>query len=160
MRETAPAKMLIVTEGPSDSEILTSFLSDMEISAVLAPNIRAVVGPPAVIDRFRAAKKDDPKVECRVAKTAYGFHSSFLAPISDEFLKLARLMTYRCPCTAIISNVDGELLGVDRLGAEYLCQHMVQPVRMDLSLMQLQKCEDLDAIVEVNIICLHVIRSY
>uniref|UniRef100_A0A915DUQ8 Ketosynthase family 3 (KS3) domain-containing protein n=1 Tax=Ditylenchus dipsaci TaxID=166011 RepID=A0A915DUQ8_9BILA len=140
--KTKDAKMIVV-HGEIDCAP-----QDLELSAKLSSTIRVFVGLPKSVESF-AKQLKEAGVEHRLLKTFHGFHSSFLEPIREAFYSKAQLLSFSPPNTSIISNVDGDFLSVNKLNAEYITQHLLQPVRMDLSLKTLIK-EDCALIVEIG----------
>lgn len=131
---------------------------DVEISAILSENITAYVGTENAIHKFKT-KLDDFNIKCHFAKTSYGFHSSFLNPIINEFkikandilsknnyAKLKNLNNKKI----VISNVNGKFLLQDDINVKYLCEHMLKPVRLDLSIDTLLSYSDINHIIEIG----------
>ncbi|KAI1730377.1 KR domain-containing protein [Ditylenchus destructor] len=143
--QTAQAKMIIVHED--NGNIHTP--QDLEVSARLSSSIRVLVGPPASVDLFTKTLKTFG-IEHRILRTFHGFHSSFLEPIREEFRKEAHKLTFRPADCRIISNTYGEYLDNSRLNADYLCEHLIQPVRIDLSLENLVKKSQVSLVVEIG----------
>lgn len=131
----------------------------IEISAILSQNIKVYVGTESAINNFQK-KLENLNVECRFAKTLYGFHSSFLHPIINEFKNKAYniLNESKNECITsknfikknIISNVNGKYLLSNNFDVKYLCEHMIKPVRLDLSIETLLSNSDINHIIEIG----------
>ncbi|KAI1718829.1 AMP-binding enzyme domain-containing protein [Ditylenchus destructor] len=143
--QTTQAKMIIV--HGNNANIHTP--QDLEVSAQLSSSIQVLVGPPVSVDAFTKTLKTFG-IEHRILRTFYGFHSSFLEPIQEEFRREAQKLTFRPVDCRIISNTYGEYLDNSRLNADYLCEHLIQPVRIDLSLETLVKKSQVSLVVEIG----------
>lgn len=143
--QTTQAKMIIV--HGNNANIHTP--QDLEVSAQLSSSIQVLVGPPVSVDAFTKTLKTFG-IEHRILRTFYGFHSSFLEPIQEEFRREAQKLTFRPADCRIISNTYGEYLDNSRLNADYLCEHLIQPVRIDLSLETLVKKSQVSLVVEIG----------
>lgn len=107
------------------------------------------MGLPECIDKF-VMKLRQLGVEHRLLKILHGFHSSLLESIQDEFRSDAAEVTFHHLKMDLISNIDGSYLTDERLNANYLCQHLCQPVRIDLCLETLCKRQETTVVVEIG----------
>ena len=133
--ETPPAKMILV-KCKNDNAIII-LPSGIELSTRLSKSSLVFVGDPLVIeDHFKMLKLAG--VECRLLKTTHGFHSSRLVHIKERIRSKAESILFsseRMEVSAeVISNLDGEILDASRVNAEYLAEHLIQPVRLDLAM--------------------------
>uniref|UniRef100_A0A914XLD1 Eukaryotic translation initiation factor 2A n=1 Tax=Plectus sambesii TaxID=2011161 RepID=A0A914XLD1_9BILA len=62
----------------------------------------------------------------KLVNELYAFHSDRMKPIQDEFIEVAKSLTYRKSGTPIVSNVTGELMYA--VSAEYWLEHAMRAV--------------------------------
>ncbi|KHN84567.1 Linear gramicidin synthase subunit B [Toxocara canis] len=100
----------------------------IEISAILDQHFKCVVGGAENIEKFKQllAKQN---IEYRELATEYGFHSSFMDEIVEDFAKFLRNFTYQTPTKIILSNINGK--PIVHYDEQYMINHMRQPVRLD-----------------------------
>lgn len=147
---------MIIVNGNHE---LVQVPSNVEISAILSENVRVFVGSENAINDFKI-RLDQLNVECRYAKTLHGFHSSFLNPIVNEFLinainilndsNIDQTNLHKKNVTKVISNMNGQFLSPKDVNAKYLCEHMLKPVRLDLSIETLLSDPDINHIIEIG----------
>ncbi|KAI1138451.1 fatty acid synthase S-acetyltransferase [Hypoxylon sp. FL0543] len=85
---------------------------------------------PAVRDVIAAIKKDSPGILARLLQVTKAYHSSHMAEVGADYLKLMGTQVDGTqPTVPFFSSVTGELLQTDRsLGAEYWKANLESPV--------------------------------
>uniref|UniRef100_A0A915Q055 Fatty acid synthase n=1 Tax=Setaria digitata TaxID=48799 RepID=A0A915Q055_9BILA len=112
-------------------------ISEMvEVTAVLRPDLICLVGKPRTIEELREKFAVD-EVECRELTTSYGFHSSFMDEILDEFAEFLKNFTFRKPKKRILSNIDGK--PIEHFDGKYMVKHMRSTIRIDKCIKNLHK---------------------
>jgi acyl transferase domain-containing protein len=69
------------------------------------------------------------KIKARPLTVSHAFHSPLMDPILDEFAAVAASVTFAEPQIELISNVSGQVAGVEVQTAVYWRDHVRQPVR-------------------------------
>ncbi|VDK47117.1 unnamed protein product [Anisakis simplex] len=138
--KTKSAKMIAVRNCPAK-------LSDgIEVSAVLSENFKCLVGEAKEIESFKAILTQQ-NIEFRELVTEYGFHSSFMDEIVEQFRTfLKNSISSNKPQRTILSNVDGK--PITDFNDEYMATHMRAAVRLDKCLTELPS--HIQVIVEIG----------
>ncbi|VDO35609.1 unnamed protein product, partial [Brugia timori] len=117
----------------------------IEISAHLHSNLKCFVGKPKTIDEFKQLLEIN-EIHCRELTTNYGFHSSFMNSILDEFEQFLAKFTFQKPTKQILSNINGEL--IKHFDAKYMIEHMRYAVRLDKCIANLS--DQIKVIIEIG----------
>ncbi|KAL3990186.1 Beta-ketoacyl synthase N-terminal domain family protein [Acanthocheilonema viteae] len=148
--KTEKAKMLAVKHSQfpfelpikSTDEKSLKIAETVEVSAILRSDLKCLVGNPERIDELKKKLEED-EVHCRELETNYGFHSSFMDSILEEFEQFLENFTFREPTTQILSNIDGQV--IKHFDSKYMVKHMRSTIRID-------KCiENLDSEIKIII---------
>ncbi len=123
MAELPEGGIMVAVHAPADR--VTKALEavpDVALAAVNGPTSVVLSGPndavTAVVDELTAQG-----VRTRRLKVSHAFHSPMMAPMRDEFVRIAQTATFHQPELPIISTVTGE--PIDAVDADYLgCQVM------------------------------------
>ena len=147
---SAPGEMLAVLAEPERvAQLLRPYAADLSLAAVNGPENVVVSGVPAALRELREALHRDG-MRTRTVGANRGFHSPLMEPVLAAFNKEASRIGYAEPRIPVISNVTGAALsGADAFSADYLCEHIRQPVRFHAG-MQWLFAQDFRAFVEVG----------
>lgn len=142
---TDEAKLILVYED-IDKIIIPK---DLQLSAKLSNKIHVFVGEASTVDTFVEYLKNI-NIEYKLIKGSYGFHSKFLNPILEEFRKHLKEYNFKPLNKNVISNVNGNFLKSEELNENYLCNHLIKPVRIDLNIETIIKKTNISTIVEIG----------
>ncbi|EJW84931.1 hypothetical protein WUBG_04158 [Wuchereria bancrofti] len=151
--KTESAKMLAVKYANCIDELAMENIDEkwlkipetIEISAILHSNVKCLVGKPEIIDEF-VEKLENDQIQCRELMTNYGFHSSFMDSILDEFEQFLKNFTFQKPTKQILSNIDGEI--IKHFDAKYMVKHLRSAVRLDKCIENLS--DQIKVIIEIG----------
>lgn len=104
MQRVAPGAMLAVPLA--ESELLPRLPDDLSLSAVNAPSLCVVSGPPAAIEKLREDLRGERIATQRLA-TSHAYHSSMMEPVLEPFARLGEGFSRRAPSIPIMSTVSG-----------------------------------------------------
>lgn len=117
----------------------------VEVSAILRSDLKCVVGKPETIEELKQKLEKD-EMHCRELVTNYGFHSSFMDSILEEFAQFLKNFTFRKPTKQILSNIDGQL--IKHFDSEYMVKHMRSTIRIDKCIENLPN--EIKVIIEIG----------
>jgi amino acid adenylation domain-containing protein len=130
MQELPPGGMLAVSlpEEPLRT-LLADIAPEASLSAVNAPMLCSVSGPPDTIDAL-AARLAEHGVEHRRLHTSHAFHSAMMDPVLRPFAELVGGIELRPPRLRFVSNVTGTWIrAADATDPGYWARHLREPVR-------------------------------
>ena len=128
LMQAAPGGAMIAVRG-SASEIQPQLADGLAIAAVNGPDAVVISGEETAAvetaDRLRAHGFKTKRLP-----TSHAFHSSTMDAVVDNFLHIARTVTFRAPEVPVISNVTGRLGAEEELTSpEYWARHIRETVR-------------------------------
>jgi NAD(P)-dependent dehydrogenase (short-subunit alcohol dehydrogenase family)/acyl carrier protein len=82
-------------------------------------------------------------------RVSHAFHSHLIAPMVEEFRKVAASITYKAPAWRLISNLTAQPLGETRIDADYWCRHLLAPVLFGPSMETLRALK-IDVFLEIG----------
>ncbi|VDN04646.1 unnamed protein product [Thelazia callipaeda] len=132
-------------ENAGNLDVSEENAGNIEVSAVLSKNLHCVVAKPGSIEEL-AEKLKTSEINCQELVTNYGFHTSFMDCILDEFAEYLKKFTFRKPSKQILSNIDGK--PIQNFNCEYLVKHLRSTVRLDKCIENLP--ENVKVIVEIG----------
>lgn len=126
---------------PQNGEMTAVFAPPDQVMEAIQPfahvvSIAAVNGPEMVV--ISGAQEEITAVthhlhqhgiETRPLATSHAFHSPLMEPILADFARIAASITYHTPQIALITNLTGQLAGVEAAHPDYWVQHARQPVQ-------------------------------
>ncbi|ARQ67527.1 hypothetical protein CAG99_00535 [Streptomyces marincola] len=124
----AGGAMLSVQATPEQVSEALHDVDGLDIAAVNGPRSVVVAGDESAIDQF-GALLTEAGVKTRRLSVSHAFHSRLMDPMLEEFERVAAQLTYRAPAIPVVSNVTGELAGVEIGSAEYWVRHVRATVR-------------------------------
>ncbi|EJD75257.1 hypothetical protein LOAG_17563 [Loa loa] len=117
----------------------------IEVSAILSSDLKCLVGKPETIEELKKEMKEDG-MNYRELMTNYGFHTSFMDLILDEFAQFLENFTFRKPTKQILSNIDGQI--IKYFDSKYMVKHMRSAIRIDKCIDNLHN--EIKAIIEIG----------
>ena len=127
--------MLAVHLSPEDATAALegANLGDaLEVACLNSPVDTVLAGPAASVKAAHDHLKAQRGVKCVLVDVPYAFHSAAVEPVMEAYGAAAAKVVFRSPHTDVLSNVHGRVVRAGEKGvftADYLVQHMRQPVR-------------------------------
>lgn len=146
---------------PADGQMVSVQASLAQIEQALIPfardvSIAAVNGPEQLVlsGRREAVQTLVGQLQGRGIKTAellvsHAFHSPLMDPILLDLFGAATTVELRAPVVPLISNLSGELAGIEVTRPDYWARHAREPVRFMQGLQTL-KSLGLDSFIEIG----------
>lgn len=120
----------------------------VSVAAINGRNDVVLSGASAVLDglasTFRARG-----VSVSTLRVSHAFHSPLMAPIVEEFRRVASSITYRPSRRRLISNLTGKPFGSLAIDADYWCRHLLEPVQFAASMETLKDLK-IDVFLEIG----------
>lgn len=110
------------------ADMLEPYRDTAAIAAVNGPAATVISGEAAAIAEITDTLRDR-QIKVTPLTVSHAFHSPLMAPILDEFRRVAESVTYARPSIPCISAKTGEFITDDLATAEYWTQHIRHPVR-------------------------------
>ncbi|KHJ99846.1 Beta-ketoacyl synthase protein [Oesophagostomum dentatum] len=120
---------------------------DTEVSAILSENLKCFVGSPDTIEKL-VRKLSEEEITFKELATKYGFHTSMMDAIKEQFLSLLETVHFTQGRKNIVSNVDGEI--INTLTNDYCWSHMRSPVDLRKCLDTVLSNRDVRVIIEIG----------
>ncbi|CAI5454553.1 unnamed protein product [Caenorhabditis angaria] len=140
VQKTEPARMLMIWDN------CLNLPSNLEISAIVDENIRCVVGKSIDIAHFVELLKMN-HIRYREINTSYGFHSSMLETIRENFENYCQYFDFTTGGIPWISCITGELKR--ELSSKYCGKHLVEAVNIEKIVESLIE-NQIDVVIEVG----------
>ncbi len=121
----------------------------VSVAAVNGPNNTVLSGERGELATVLAALEAEG-MESQYLTVSHAFHSALMDPVLDRFEQAASEVKYGPPQVDVVSNLTGQLAGVDRLGDPgYWRRHMRLPVQFEAGMRELKK-QGVEVFVEVG----------
>ncbi len=121
----------------------------VSVAAVNGPNNTVLSGERGELATVLAALEAEG-MESQYLTVSHAFHSALMDPVLDRFEQAASEVKYGPPQVDVVSNLTGQLAGVDRLGDPgYWRRHMRSPVQFEAGMRELKK-QGVEVFVEVG----------
>ncbi|KRB18224.1 type I polyketide synthase [Rhizobacter sp. Root16D2] len=126
---------------PRNGAMLSVMASEARIADLLAPwrrevSVAAVNGPDNIVISGLAMAVDAIATQLQAAgldvtrlKVSHAFHSPLMAPMLDEFERVAEGIAYSAPRIDLVSNVTGRPIGAEIATARYWREHVMAAVQ-------------------------------
>ncbi|CAB3410353.1 unnamed protein product [Caenorhabditis bovis] len=118
----------------------------LEETAIVSDKIRCFVGYHKDVQPFSESLKARG-IKYKMVGTQFGFHSSFMNPISYQFRRLCDGFKFREGCIPWISSITGEKMTT--LSSDYCTSHLSSSINLKL-LVEALIAENIDIIVEIG----------
>lgn len=129
------------------AEAVAPYSDKVSIAAINGPTNTVISGAPeavnSVVEKLRADGVKSKRLEISIAS-----HSPMMAPMLDEFGRVAASVKHSAPRISFISNLTGQLM-LDAPDGGYWVRHIQQPVRFAGSLKTLHE-QGCDVFVEIG----------
>ncbi|MFL6662202.1 MAG: SDR family NAD(P)-dependent oxidoreductase, partial [Rhizobacter sp.] len=127
---------------------LGRYAGRVDLAGDNAPESVVVSGDPAALDDLAAELRRDG-IDTRPLGVSRAFHSPLMAPMLDEFRRVAEAVTYRAPTLPLVSNLSGRFESERFCDPSYWVEHVRRTVRFRDG-MQTLFAEGVDTFVEVG----------
>lgn len=101
---------------------------DVAIAAVNGPTSIVISGHQDAVNAVAALLAADT-VNIKPLNVSHAFHSPLMAPMLNDFRRVAESITYHPPTLPLIANVTGTLAGAEIATADYWVRHVREAVR-------------------------------
>ncbi|MET7702255.1 SDR family NAD(P)-dependent oxidoreductase [Streptomyces sp. NPDC005485] len=129
LMQALPEGGAMVALQATEDEVRPLLADGVGIAAVNGPTAVVVSGVEAEALRIKAHFEAEGRKTTRL-KVSHAFHSPLMEPILDDFLTVARELTYATPTIPIVSTVTGLLIDADEIATpEYWVRHIGATVR-------------------------------
>ncbi|WP_436840483.1 type I polyketide synthase [Streptomyces flavofungini] len=122
--------MLAVQASEADvAPLLAEVAEWVGLAAVNGPAQVVLSGDRGVLEDLAGQLRAEGR-KTRWLKVSHAFHSPLMAPMLDEFRRIARSLAYQDPALPVVSNVTGRLAAAAELkDPEYWVRHVREAVR-------------------------------
>lgn len=118
---------------------MASFGKDLSIAAVNGPENSVVSGTGSAVDALCNVLSADG-VQSFMLPVSHAFHSRLMAPMVEDFRKIAMEITYGMPKIPYVSNVTGQVMADDEVcSPDYWCRHIRSTVQFETGIRTLHK---------------------
>lgn len=136
---------MVVVFAPMEQvqEFIAPHLADISIAAVNGPTSIVISGKREAIQMV-VARLTDSGINTRPLTVSHAFHSPLMAPILDEFEKVAAEIKTEMPRLPLVSNLTGKILGPWEMpDAQYWRKHIREAVQFNdgMKLLESEGCE-------------------
>ncbi len=107
---------------------IAPFANDVSIAAYNGPAQIVLSGRTSALDQIVARLESDG-VRAQQLPVSHAFHSPLMAPMLDEFERVAAGVSFHTPRVKVISNLTGKLAKDELTTADYWRRHVREPVR-------------------------------
>ena len=134
MKERCPLKstgMSACKISQSDASAMIkndNSIAHLVVACSNSENDCVIAGPLEELDRFDAICKQR-QIKTKRLDVPYAFHSPAMQPVCDDLREIGSSIQWREPRIPVGSNVDGRLLRLEDLNADYFANHALRPVR-------------------------------
>lgn len=130
MQEGAPqGRMVAVLGNVADvQEVLAPYRAAVALAAVNTPQSVVIAGAPDAVATAEAALQH-ANLETRPLKIYVASHSPLMEPILEQFMAVARRITYQPPRLPVVSNLTGAVADKELTTPEYWGRHLREPVQ-------------------------------
>jgi len=102
---------------------------DVSVAILTSPGMCVLAGSQAALSQV-AARLGDAGIVSRLIESEHAFHSSHMAPISEQLTRLVEAVPRQRPAIAYFSNLSGDRVrGEELQDAHYWARHMCEPMR-------------------------------
>ncbi len=121
------------------NRIRSRLVDGIEIAAENGPELTAISGTVAAVDRF-LAKLESEDIGVRRLHTSHAFHSAMMEPALEPFRNAAAKLSLKPPQIPYISNVTGTWITPEQATSpDYYAQHLRQAVLFEPGLKLLSR---------------------
>ncbi|WP_341739433.1 alpha/beta fold hydrolase [Microcoleus sp. CAWBG640] len=125
---------LVKAAMPTASFANAPYEPNVVISAINSPEETVISGTAEAISAVLSDLQPQ-KLWTHKLTVSHAFHSPLMAPMLDDFRKIATQITYNEPQIPLISTVTGEPAPAIEIGCpEYWCNQILQPVKFEIAI--------------------------
>ena len=144
----AGTMVAVFAERAEVEEVVRSRGSEVAIAAVNGPRHVVISGVREATDGV-VGELGRRGVRFQPLKVSHAFHSPMMTPMLEDYLAVAREVTYGPPAVDLISNVTGEAAKEEVTRAEYWVEHVQRPVQFERGMRTMQAAST-DVFLEVG----------
>nr|WRX36515.1 hypothetical protein [Cystobacterineae bacterium] len=131
LMQALPSGGAMVSINATEAEVLAAVgehTATVSVAAVNGPQQVVIAGAAEAVGAI-AAGFAARGVRTKALTVSHAFHSPLMAPMLEEFGKIAATVKYREPERPVVSNVTGRLSGAELATAAYWVRHVREAVR-------------------------------
>ena len=122
------AMAAVFADADKVKNAIASYSDMVSIAALNGPDNTVISGAADAIEEI-ISKLDADGIKSKPLVVSHAFHSPLMAPMLDEFEKIASEPTYSAPNIGLVSNKTGQLVdNADITSASYWRNHVREPV--------------------------------
>lgn len=142
------AMAAIMADLPRVEAAVAPFAADVAVAAVNGEGNVVISGRAQIVDQIADDFRSHGVTVTRL-QVSHAFHSPLIAPMLDEFRRVAGSVAYHAPSMEFVSDVTGDVAGPDVATAEYWVNHARAAVQFGAAMKTLadKKC---DAYIEIG----------
>jgi len=122
------AMAAVMADPAQVAEALLPWRGELGIAAVNGPQNVVISGHETAVSAALQHFENDGVKATRL-NVSHAFHSPLMAPMLDEFTRVAESIRFATPSIDLVSNVSGELIGARAASAAYWREHVLAPVQ-------------------------------
>lgn len=128
--------MLAILHSPNLYSEIPSLFRGTEIASINYDTHFVISGATGRLEEISAVLKDQGVISQRLP-VSFGFHSSYIDPAQEEYIRFLRGKSFNKPALALISSLTGEQLS--EIPEDYFWKVVREPIRFQKPIQELEE---------------------